>query len=353
MKKFATISEIIEDAKNGKMFILVDDEDRENEGDLVIPAQKCGHQEVNFMAKFGRGLICLALEKNRIKDLGLPMMALSNNSRHQTAFTISIEARQGITTGISAADRAKTISEAINPKKDNTDIVSPGHIFPLQAREGGVLVRAGHTEASVDIAKLSGLNPSSVICEIMNDDGTMARRDDLFAFAQTHNLKIATIADLIKYRTKNDKLIERIAKSEINSAFGGKFTVIDYKNKIDDYKYKVLISGDVELQKDVLVRMHHLNYNNDILADNKNQNNYLSKSMSIISKKGGVMVIFSALGNNKKSTQHDNILRNYGIGAQILNDIGVKNMILLTKSPKSVIGLEGYGLKITDYKSFD
>ena len=335
------------------MFILVDDEDRENEGDLVIPAQKCGHQEVNFMAKFGRGLICLALEKNRIKDLGLPMMALSNNSRHQTAFTISIEARQGITTGISAADRAKTISEAINPKKDNTDIVSPGHIFPLQAREGGVLVRAGHTEASVDIAKLSGLNPSSVICEIMNDDGTMARRDDLFAFAQTHNLKIATIADLIKYRTKNDKLIERIAKSEINSAFGGKFTVIDYKNKIDDYKYKVLISGDVELQKDVLVRMHHLNYNNDILADNKNQNNYLSKSMSIISKKGGVMVIFSALGNNKKSTQHDNILRNYGIGAQILNDIGVKNMILLTKSPKSVIGLEGYGLKITDYKSFD
>lgn len=353
MKKFATISEIIEDAKNGKMFILVDDEDRENEGDLVIPAQKCGHEEVNFMAKFGRGLICLALEKNRIKDLGLPMMALSNNSRHQTAFTISIEARQGITTGISAADRAKTISEAINPKKDNTDIVSPGHIFPLQAREGGVLVRAGHTEASVDIAKLSGLNPSSVICEIMNDDGTMARRDDLFAFAQTHNLKIATIADLIKYRTKNDKLIERIAKSEINSAFGGKFTVIDYKNKIDDYKYKVLISGDVELQKDVLVRMHHLNYNNDILADNKNQNNYLSKSMSIISKKGGVMVIFSALGNNKKSTQHDNILRNYGIGAQILNDIGVKNMILLTKSPKSVIGLEGYGLKITDYKSFD
>tara|TARA_Y100000389_G_C17464676_1_gene524532 strand:- start:932 stop:1993 length:1062 start_codon:yes stop_codon:yes gene_type:complete len=353
MKKFATISEIIEDAKNGKMFILVDDEDRENEGDLVIPAQKCGHQEVNFMAKFGRGLICLALEKNRIKDLGLPMMALSNNSRHQTAFTISIEARQGITTGISAADRAKTISEAINPKKDNTDIVSPGHIFPLQAREGGVLVRAGHTEASVDIAKLSGLNPSSVICEIMNDDGTMARRDDLFAFAQTHNLKIATIADLIKYRTKNDKLIERIAKSEINSAFGGKFTVIDYKNKIDDYKYKVLISGDVELQKDVLVRMHHLNYNNDILADNKNQNNYLSKSMSIISKKGGVMVIFSALGNNKKSTQDDNILRNYGIGAQILNDIGVKNMILLTKSPKSVIGLEGYGLKITDYKSFD
>lgn len=352
MTKFAKIEEIIEDAKNGKMFILVDDEDRENEGDIIIPAQKCGNQEVNFMAKNGRGLICLALEKERIKKLGLPMMALNNNSRHQTAFTISIEAREGITTGISAADRAKTISDAINPKNDQRDIVSPGHIFPLQARDGGVLVRAGHTEASVDIAKLAGLNPSAVICEIMNDDGTMARRDDLFAFAQTHNLKIATIADLIKYRTKNDKLIKKITENNINSKFGGTFKAIDYQNKINNNQYKVLTYGKINPNADILVRMHHLNFNNDILADNLGESNNLAKSMQIIAQNGsGVIVIFSGSENSDLiDKSHDNILRNYGIGAQILNDIGVKNMILLSKSQKSVIGLEGYGLKIVGYQ---
>ena len=352
MTGFAKIEEIISDAKNGKMFILVDDEDRENEGDLIIPAEKCGNQEVNFMAKYGRGLICLALEKDRIKKLGLPMMALNNDSRHQTAFTISIEAREGITTGISAADRAKTISDAINPDKNQRDIVSPGHIFPLQARQGGVLVRAGHTEASVDIAKLAGLNSSSVICEIMNDDGTMARRDDLFNFAKKHNLKIATISDLIKYRTKNDKLINRIATGEINSSFGGKFQTIDYQNKINNNHYKVLIYGKIESKNDILVRMHHLNFNNDILADNLGGNNNLAKSMEIISKNGnGIIVIFSGEENSDKiDKSQDNILRNYGIGAQILNDICVKNMILLSNFPKAIIGLEGYGLRIVDYK---
>ena len=293
MGHFAKIEEIIEDAKKGKIFILVDDEDRENEGDLIIPAEKCGNQEVNFMAKFGRGLVCLALEKERIRELGLPMMALNNNSRHQTAFTISIEAREGITTGISTLDRAKTISDAIDSNKDRRDIVSPGHVFPLQAREGGVLVRAGHTEASVDIAKLANLNPSAVICEIMNDDGTMARRDDLFEFSKKHNLKIATISELIKYRTKNDKLIEKIAENKINSSFGGKFIAADYQNKIDNSKYKVLIYGKISEDDNILVRMHHLHFNNDILANDLGQNNNLAKSMKIIAKNGsGVVVIF-------------------------------------------------------------
>ncbi|MDA7705184.1 3,4-dihydroxy-2-butanone-4-phosphate synthase [Rickettsiales bacterium] len=352
MTNFAKIEEIIEDAKNGRMFILVDDENRENEGDIIIAAEKCGNKEVNFMAKNGRGLICLALEKERIKQLGLPMMSLNNNSRHQTAFTISIEAREGITTGISAADRAKTITDAINPNNDQRDIVSPGHIFPLQAKDGGVLVRAGHTEASVDIAKLAGLNPSAVICEIMNDDGTMARRDDLFSFAKTHNLKIATIADLIKYRTKNDKLVEKTATKTINSKFGGQFIAIDYKNKINDKQYKALIYGDINPQNNILVRMHHINFNNDILADNLGENNNLAKSMNIIAKNGsGVIVIFSESQYQEIDKSNDNILRNYGIGAQILNDIGVKNMTLLSKSQKSVIGLDGYGLKIIDYKA--
>tara|TARA_B110000259_G_scaffold58364_1_gene68939 strand:- start:9413 stop:10477 length:1065 start_codon:yes stop_codon:yes gene_type:complete len=351
MGHFAKIEEIIEDAKKGKIFILVDDEDRENEGDLIIPAEKCGNQEVNFMAKFGRGLVCLALEKERIRELGLPMMALNNNSRHQTAFTISIEAREGITTGISTLDRAKTISDAIDSNKDRRDIVSPGHVFPLQAREGGVLVRAGHTEASVDIAKLANLNPSAVICEIMNDDGTMARRDDLFEFSKKHNLKIATISELIKYRTKNDKLIEKIAENKINSSFGGKFIAADYQNKIDNSKYKVLIYGKISEDDNILVRMHHLNFNNDILANDLGQNNNLAKSMKIIAKNGsGVVVIFSGSENTDKiDKSHDNILRNYGIGAQILNDIGVKNMVLLSRSPKSVIGLEGYDLKIVGH----
>jgi 3,4-dihydroxy 2-butanone 4-phosphate synthase/GTP cyclohydrolase II len=355
MTKFAKIEEIIEDAKNGKMFILVDDEDRENEGDIIIPAEKCGSQEVNFMAKNGRGLICLALEKERIRKLGLPMMALNNNSRHQTAFTISIEAREGITTGISASDRAKTIADAINPDNDQRNIVSPGHIFPLQARDGGVLVRAGHTEASVDIAKLANLNASAVICEIMNDDGTMARRDDLFKFAQKHQLKIATIAQLIKYRTKNDKLITKISENYINSEFGGRFTAIDYQNKIDNSRYKVLTYGTINPDLDILVRMHHLDFNNDILADNLGKNNNLAKSMKLISQYGlGVIVIFlDSTNSDLADKSQDNILRNYGIGAQILNDIGVKNMILLSRSQKSVIGLEGYGLKITDYKNLN
>lgn len=359
-KYLATIPEIIRDAKNGKMFILVDDENRENEGDLVIPAEKCDDKMVNFMAKFGRGLICLALDDKRIARLELPLMSMNNQSRHHTAFTISIEAKKGVTTGISAKDRAKTIADAIDPKKGAHDIVSPGHIFPLKAQNGGVLVRAGHTEAAVDIAKLAGLNPSGVICEIMNDDGTMARMPDLIKFAEIHNLKIATIADLIEYRRFHDKLVERKEEGVIDSEFGGKFRIIIYQSKVDNTEHLALIKGEISPDKKTLVRMHHLNLFSDALGNKSSYNNgILQKSMGKISKeKNGIIVIIrqpseslielinsqTPLKNKEKS------LRNYGIGAQILLDLGVKNMTLLTNSKKSIIGLEGYGLKIFDYK---
>ncbi|MCE3254563.1 MAG: 3,4-dihydroxy-2-butanone 4-phosphate synthase [Rickettsiaceae bacterium] len=358
-KSLSTIPEIIQDAKNGKMFILVDDENRENEGDLVIPAQMCDDSAVNFMAKYGRGLICLALSEKRVEELGLPLMSQNNESRHKTAFTISIEAKSGITTGISTADRAKTIADAINPKKNKNDIVSPGHIFPLKAQNGGVLVRAGHTEAAVDIAKLAGLNPSGVICEIMNDDGTMARMNDLKIFAKKHDLKIATIADLIEYRRYYDKLIERKDETEIDSKIGGKFKAIIYQSKTNNVEHLALVKGKIDNKKPVLVRMHHLNIFNDVLDDKKNsKSGILQKAIKEIAKeKSGIIVIIrqtdesiidlidQSLSKNKNSE-----LRNYGIGAQILLDLGVKDMQLLTNSPKSVIGLEGYGLKICGYQ---
>ncbi len=357
----ATIPEIIEEAKQGKMFILVDDEDRENEGDLVIPAEMCDDKQVNFMAKYGRGLICLALDENRVNKLGLPLMALDNGSRHRTAFTVSIEAREGISTGISAKDRAKTIADAINPKKGKEAIVSPGHIFPLKAQEGGVLVRAGHTEASVDIAKLAGLNPSGVICEIMNDDGSMARMKDLILFAKKHNLKIATIADLIEYRRYNDKLVECTGQSIIDSEFGGEFKAIIYQNKIDGSEHLALIKGKIDSKKPVMVRMHHLNLFDDILGEKQNgKNGILQKSMQKIAKnKNGVIVLIrrsdEPLANLAPASKISKVkpekeLRHYGIGAQILLDLGIKDMILLTNSKKSVIGLEGYGLTISKYE---
>jgi 3,4-dihydroxy 2-butanone 4-phosphate synthase/GTP cyclohydrolase II len=364
--KLAKIEEIIADAKMGKMFILVDDENRENEGDLVIPAEKATPEVVNFMAKFGRGLICLALNKKRVETLGLPLMAQHNGTRHQTAFTVSIESREGVTTGISAADRAKTIATAIDENKGKYDIVTPGHVFPLVAREGGVLVRAGHTEASVDIAKLAGLNASGVICEIMSEDGTMARLPELIEFAEKHNLKIATIADLIEYRRKNEKLIERISETTLETDYAGDFKLIVYKSKLEYAEHIALVKGDISKDK-ALVRMHQLDILADVLsAKNSPKADMLKKSMQIINQNGsGVVVLLrtpdkqnlsrSIEGLNKKPEKIEvksaikplnSQLRDYGIGAQILLDLGVKNMELLTNSDKPVIALDGYGLEI-------
>ncbi|MBT6883325.1 MAG: 3,4-dihydroxy-2-butanone-4-phosphate synthase, partial [Rhodospirillaceae bacterium] len=263
----SSIEDIIEDARNGRMFILVDDEERENEGDLVIPAQMATPEAINFMAKFGRGLICLTLTHERLGELDLPMMMRRNSSRHQTAFTVSIEARDGVTTGISASDRARTVAVAIDPTKSAEDIVCPGHIFPLEAREGGVLVRAGHTEAAVDVARLAGLNPSGVICEIMNEDGTMARMPDLVKYAQFHGLKIGTIADLIAYRLKNDRIIERALETTLDSAFGGEFRMIVYTNQVAYAEHIALVKGDIDTDQPVPVRMHALNVLGDVLGD--------------------------------------------------------------------------------------
>ena len=355
MNFFSKIEEIIKDAKKGKMFILVDDENRENEGDLVVPAQKINAEKINFMAKHGRGLICLALSGKRIEELNLPLMPQHNTSRRKTAFTISIEAKKGISTGISAKDRAKTIQIAINDKKSSKDISTPGHIFPLRAEDGGVLVRAGHTEAAVDIANLANLNSSGVICEIMNDDGTMARRDDLFKFSNEHKLKMATISDLISYRRKKEKIIERTLETTIKSKYGGDFNLIVYKNKIVPAEHIALVKGKVNPKKPVLVRVHALNFLTDILGTSSFVDNQIKKSMQIISKKkNGVIVIIReprswTLSQRIKSSEDKKKflqLRDYGVGAQILIDLGIKNMILISNSKKTIIGLEGYGLKI-------
>lgn len=353
----SSIPEIINEAKMGKMFILVDDENRENEGDLVIPAEVCDDQKVNFMAKFGRGLICLALSEDRVRELDLPLMAMNNESRHKTAFTVSIEAREGIATGISAKDRAKTIADAINPKKGRDAIVSPGHIFPLRAQNGGVLVRAGHTEAAVDIAKLAGMNPAGVICEIMNDDGSMARLPDLIEFAKQHNMKIATIADLIEYRRKHEKLIELVSEQKFISESSGEFLMKIYRSKIDGVEHIALVKGNIDAGSDTLVRMHHLNIFHDCLDVKDEKSGLVLKAMQRISQNGsGVIVLIrqpqehiSELNNNKNPEKQ---LRSYGTGAQILADLGVQNMILLSNSQKSVVGLDGYGLKISGYQKF-
>ena len=357
MKFFSKIEEIITDAKKGKMFILVDDENRENEGDLVVPAEKINSEKINFMAKYGRGLICLALSGRRIEELNLPLMPQHNTSRRKTAFTISIEAKRGISTGISAKDRAKTIKVAIDIKSNSKDISTPGHIFPLRAQDGGVLVRAGHTEAAVDIASLANLNPSGVICEIMNDDGTMARRDDLFKFSKEHKLKIATISDLISYRRKKEKIIERTLETKINSKFGGNFKLIVYKNKLVPAEHIALVKGNINSKKPVLVRVHALNFLNDILGNSSfANNNQIKKAMEMINKKrNGILVIIreprswtlsQRIKSTSNNTKKNNQLRDYGVGAQILIDLGVKYMNLISNSKKTIIGLEGYGLKI-------
>lgn len=359
-EQLASIEEIIEDARQGKMFLLVDDEDRENEGDLIIPAQMADDKAVNFMAKHGRGLICLALSEKYIDKLGLPPMARNNGSRHQTAFTVSIEAVDGITTGISAADRAKTIAVAIDDDADKDDITSPGHIFPLHARNGGVLVRAGHTEAAVDISKLAGLKQAGVICEVMNDDGTMARLPDLIKFSKEHDLKIATIADLIAYRRRKETLVQKLSTSKLDSEFGGDFTMHVYVNKMQYAEHIVLVKGDITKCDSVLVRMHSFNVLNDALGDTyENKNGELQKCIELVNKEGaGVIVILREPKRNGVSSimqkrinaqkfPHQN-LRDYGIGAQILLDLGIKNMRILTNSPKSIVGLDGYDLKIDE-----
>ncbi len=352
----ASAEEIIAEAKAGRMVVLVDDEDRENEGDLVIPAQFADAAAINFMAKHGRGLICLALTRERVERLGLPLMAQSNASRHQTAFTVSIEAREGITTGISAADRARTIAVAIDPSKGPADICTPGHVFPLMAREGGVLVRAGHTEAAVDIARLAGLTPAGVICEIMNDDGTMARLPDLAAFARRHGLKIGTIADLIAYRRRTEKLVERRAETTIESVHGGAFRAIVYVNTVEYAEHVALVKGEVSAPGPVLVRMHALNVLTDVLGDRGGSD--LAPAMRLIAREGrGVVVLIrepraTALSERilGAASGRKPQLRDYGVGAQILRDLGVREMILLTNTPRPIVGLEGHGLTVIAHR---
>jgi len=342
---FSKITSIIQDAKKGKMFILVDDKDRENEGDLVIPASKCNSKIINFMAKHGRGLICLALTKKQIDNLKLPLMSPINKSRMQTAFTVSIEARKGITTGISAHDRAKTIKVAINPNAKKKDIVSPGHVFPLVARFGGVLERAGHTEASVDIAKLSNLNPSSVICEVMNEDGRMARLDDLFKFSEKHKIKLASIEDIISYRLKYEKLISRINSKSIILKNNGKIQIYSYKNKLGNNINFAITKGNLSPNKSTPVRVLSTKLKNDDIL----RNNKIKKTLRFLSNYKNYLLLII---NNSSKTNDVNIntLRYYGIGAQIIKDLKVKNMILISRSRKKIIGLEGFGLKIIKQK---
>jgi 3,4-dihydroxy 2-butanone 4-phosphate synthase / GTP cyclohydrolase II len=350
----STIEEIIDEARNGRMFILVDDEDRENEGDLVIPAQMATPDAVNFMATHGRGLICLTLTQERVEQLGLPAMSANNKMRHQTAFTVSIEAKEGVTTGISAADRARTIATAIDSTKGADDIASPGHVFPLAARDGGTLVRTGHTEASVDIARLAGLAPGGVICEIMKDDGTMARMPDLVAFAQKHGLKVATIADLIEYRLRNDRIIKPIIESKLSAVKAGEFKTIVYQNQSNGSEHVALVKGDLTANGPVLVRMHAFNMIDDIQSAEKTLE--LHRAMELIDEEGrGAIVMLrnpnpTFLSDRLKEGQTERGLnfRGYGIGAQILLDLGIQEMILLSNTEQVLVGLEGYGLKIVE-----
>ena len=354
------IEEIIEEARNGRMYILVDDEDRENEGDLIIPAQMATPDAINFMATHGRGLICLAMTKERCDRLGLAPMAQQNRESMQTAFTVSIEAREGVTTGISAADRARTVSVAVDASKGPEDIVSPGHVFPLTARDGGVLVRAGHTEAAVDISRLAGLNPSGVICEIMKDDGTMARMDDLVSFARLHNLKMGTIRDLIAYRRKHDHLIERRAELRFNSRWGGEWTANTFYNRATGDETIALIKGRIDSAKPTLVRMHTMSMFVDVFGEMNDRSGLLSRSMQLIADEGsGVLVLinrrtpdstsrFMQLRAEGKGAGAPEIeeLRDYGGGAQILTELGVHDMIVLTNTHHTLVGLDGYGLSI-------
>ena len=340
--KFSNISSIIQDAKKGKMFILVDDKNRENEGDLIIPGSKCNSKNINFMAKHGRGLICLALTKKQIDNLKLPLMSPNNKSRMQTAFTISIEARKGITTGISAQDRAKTIKIAINPKVKKSDIVSPGHVFPLVAKNGGVLERAGHTEASVDISKLSNLNPSSVICEVMNEDGRMARLKDLYRFSKKHKIKLASIEDLISYRLKYEKLVIKLNTKAVYLNKNIKLNIHYYRNKLENNINLAITRGSLNQKKSVPVRVISIG----VGKSNILKNIKVRKSLKTLSKYKSYLLLIINNQNKSSKDSNINILRYYGIGAQIIKDLNVRNMILLSRSRKKIIGLDGFDLKI-------
>jgi 3,4-dihydroxy 2-butanone 4-phosphate synthase/GTP cyclohydrolase II len=358
------VETIIDEARNGRMFILVDDEDRENEGDLIIPAQMATPEAINFMATHGRGLICLALTSARVDALGLAPMSRQNRTRHETAFTVAIEARDGVTTGISAADRARTISVAIDSAKGPEDIVTPGHVFPLVAREGGVLVRAGHTEAAVDIARLAGLNPSGVICEIMNEDGSMARLADLLGFARKHGLKIGTIRDLIAYRRKHDHLVEKRGESRFTSAWGGEWRAISFYNKATRGETMTLVKGHIDPARPTLVRMHALSVFDDVFARDTDRRGLLAGAMEAIGEAGaGVVVLINrpspdhasaairtldSVSERARDPESDVPMeqRDYGVGAQILAELGVRDMILLTNTHHSLVGLDGYDLSI-------
>ncbi|MDY0362767.1 MAG: bifunctional 3,4-dihydroxy-2-butanone-4-phosphate synthase/GTP cyclohydrolase II [Desulforegulaceae bacterium] len=367
-----SIEQAIEDIKAGKMVILTDDEDRENEGDLTIASEKVTPEVINFMAKYGRGLVCMSLTDDRCRQLKLPMMVDENTSAHETAFTVSIEAREGVTTGISAADRAKTVQTAIADDAKPDDLVRPGHIFPLRAKEGGVIVRAGHTEASVDLARLAGLKPSGVICEIMDDDGSMARMPSLEKFSEEHNIGICTIAELISYRLHNESFVHKRVEAVIPTAFAGKFRAIVYENDIDDFQHIAMVKGEIDTEKPVLVRVHSECLTGDIFGSLRcDCGDQLVKSMQQIEKEGSGVFLYIrqegrgiGLVNKLKAyvlqdqgydTVDANIklgfkpdMRDYGIGAQILADLGVKKMKLMTNNPKKMVGLEGYGLSIVE-----
>ena len=362
----STIDEVIADAKAGKLFILVDDEDRENEGDLCVIGEYATAESINFMAKYGRGLICLALTRLRTEQLGLTMMERRNESRHETAFTISIEAREGVTTGISAADRALTIQTAIDPASGERDITTPGHIFPLVARDGGTLVRAGHTEAVVDISRACGSEmPSGVICEIMKDDGEMARLPDLIGFAEKHDLKIASIADLIAWRRRNESLVQRTVETSITTRVGGDWRMVIYANNVSNIEHIVLVKGDISSGDPVLVRMHALDLMADLLGEvsDKRAGDELTKAMAAIADlgRGVVVVLRESIAASLSSTVSQKLnlasdmpanrdLRDYGVGAQILTDLGIRKMILLSDTRPNVVSLEGYDLEITDWQ---
>jgi 3,4-dihydroxy 2-butanone 4-phosphate synthase/GTP cyclohydrolase II len=366
------IEAALEDIRQGKMVILVDDEDRENEGDLTMAAEKVTPEAINFMAKFGRGLICLSLTDERLNELHLPMMVSENTSRFQTAFTVSIDGRKGVTTGISAADRATTILMAVDENTQSEDLVSPGHIFPLRARQGGVLVRTGQTEGSVDLARLAGLKPAGVICEIMRDDGTMARMPDLQIFAEEHGLKIVTIADLIKYRLNKESLVRRIVTATIPTKYGGVFTAIAYENDVDPYHHIALVKGEIKPEDIVLVRVHSQCLTGDVFGSRRcDCEEQLHTAMAMVEKEGkGVIVYMRQEGRgiglvNKlrayclqdlgKDTVEANEelgfkadMRDYGIGAQILADLGLHKIRLMTNNPRKIIGLEGYGIQVVE-----
>jgi len=361
-RAISPVPEIIEEAREGRMFILVDAENRENEGDLVIPAQFATPAQVNFMAKHGRGLICLALTQERARKLGLEPMAPRNQARLGTAFTVSIEAREGISTGISAADRARTIAVAIDASKSAEDIVSPGHVFPLMARDGGVLVRAGHTEASVDIARAAGLNPSAVICEIMNDDGTMARLPELIAFAQFHGLKIGAIEELIAYRRLNDRYIDRVHEAAFDVRAGAGFRLVVFRNRLDGVEHAALVKGEINADTATLVRVHRIDFAADVMGGYGQRAGLIDRALGEIEAEGaGVLVLLRDLVPDVLSRrvkgeppeqERDDELRVIGLGSQILRELGVGRMVVLSNTPQRLVGLEGYGLSIDGWRGF-